>query len=162
MRPQLRSVLAAAALLMIAATAPDRLPTIHATTAASGEVVLDPEKRQVTIVHFWATWCAPCRVEMPILDAAFAKYHGDDITMLAISLDTGASRRRIAAAGQNMSFPVARLTDTDLTRRDVPKALPETRIYGRDGRLRYLFGDGKTKLDAATLDRIISSLLDED
>lgn len=41
------------------------------------------------LVNFWATWCAPCREEMPYLDALEAKYGGDDFEVVAISLDMG-------------------------------------------------------------------------
>ncbi|WP_245944942.1 TlpA disulfide reductase family protein [Pelagibacterium lacus] len=41
------------------------------------------------LVNFWATWCAPCREEMPFLDALEAKYGGEDFEVVAISLDMG-------------------------------------------------------------------------
>jgi thiol-disulfide isomerase/thioredoxin len=150
-----------AALVLIAATgasAPPRLGEIHATTPSGEAVSLAPGK--VTVIHFWATWCAPCRVEMPELDASYRRHRDQGLTMLGISLDSGASRGKIAEAARGLSFPVARLADTDLARRDVPQALPETRIYGRDGRLRYWFRAGKP-LDEKTLEQILPPLLAE-
>lgn len=41
------------------------------------------------LINFWATWCAPCREEMPFLDALQARYGGDDFEVVAISLDIG-------------------------------------------------------------------------
>ncbi len=81
--------------------------------------------------------------------------------MLGIALDAGASRRKIGDAAMGAAFPVARLADTSWSRRDVPRALPETRIYGRDGRLRYVFRAGGTMLDAKVLERILPPLLAE-
>jgi thiol-disulfide isomerase/thioredoxin len=49
------------------------------------------------LINFWATWCAPCREEMPFLDALEAQYGGDDFEVVAISLDIG-SDGPVAAA----------------------------------------------------------------
>ena len=115
---------------------------------------------QVTIVHYWATWCAPCRLEMPILDAFYRKHHAQGLAMLAISIDQGASTRKLQGATSRFAFPVARVDDVKLPRRDIPTAIPVTRVYDRGGKLVFQTkGDGKTILDSATLERAVSPLL---
>lgn len=114
----------------------------------------------VTIIHYWATWCAPCRVEMPVLDAYYRKHHPQGLHMLAISIDEGASQQKLKQATSSFSFPVARIDDVNVPRRDIPTALPVTRVYDRSGRLVFASkGDGRSTLDMATLERVVTPLL---
>lgn len=116
--------------------------------------------RQVTIIHYWASWCVPCRVEMPILDAFYRRHRAQGLSLLAISLDQGVSTRKLQELTGNFAFPVARIDDVKMPRRDIPIALPVTRVYDRDGRLAFATrGDGRTMLDDATLERVVSPLL---
>jgi len=115
---------------------------------------------EVTIVHYWATWCAPCRIEMPILDAYYRKHHGEGVAMLAVSIDQGVSVHRIHEATAGFAFPVARVEDVKMPRRDIPTALPVTRVYDRSGRLVFASkGDGRSTIDMATLERVVTPLL---
>lgn len=115
---------------------------------------------EVTIVHYWATWCAPCRLEMPILDAFYRKHHAQGLAMLAISIDQDASTRKLQEATSRFAFSVARVDDVKMPRRDIPTAIPVTRVYDRGGKLVFQTkGDGKTILDSATLERTVSPLL---
>jgi hypothetical protein len=58
------------------------------------------------------------------------------------------------------AFPVARVEDVKMPRRDIPKALPVTRVYDRSGRLVFATkGDGRSTIDAATLERVVTPLL---
>ena len=115
---------------------------------------------QVTMVHYWATWCVPCRLEMPILDAFYRKHHGQGLAMLAVSIDQGVSTRKLQDVTAKFAFPVARIDDVKMPRRDIPSALPVTRIYDRSGRLVFATrGDGHTIVDAATLERVVTPLL---
>jgi thiol-disulfide isomerase/thioredoxin len=115
---------------------------------------------EVTIVHYWATWCAPCRLEMPILDSFYRKHHPQGLAMLAISIDQGVSTNKLQQATSKFTFPVARIDDVKMPRRDIPTALPVTRIYDRRGNLVFQTkGDGRTIIDAATLERVVSPLL---
>jgi thiol-disulfide isomerase/thioredoxin len=115
---------------------------------------------QVTVVHYWATWCAPCRLEMPILDAFYRKHHGQGLAMLAVSIDQGVSTGKLRDVTSKFAFPVARVDDVKMPRRDIPTALPVTRVYDRSGKLVFATkGDGRTILDSATLERVVSPLL---
>ena len=114
----------------------------------------------VTIVHFWATWCAPCRIEMPVLNAYYRKHHAQGLSMLAISVDQGVSTRKLQQVTGKYAFPVARVDDVKMPRRDIPSALPVTRVYDRSGRLVFATkGDGRSTMDMATLERVVTPLL---
>jgi thiol-disulfide isomerase/thioredoxin len=115
---------------------------------------------EVTIIHYWATWCAPCRIEMPILDAYYRKHHAQGLAMLAVSIDQGVSARKLQEATGKFAFPVARIDDVKMPRRDIPRALPVTRVYDRSGRLVFASkGDGRSTIDMATLERVVTPLL---
>jgi thiol-disulfide isomerase/thioredoxin len=117
-------------------------------------------KGDVTVVHYWATWCVPCRIEMPVLDSLYRKHHGQGLAMIAISIDDSASTAKLKQVTSRFAFPVARVDDVKIPRRDIPAAIPETRVYDRTGRLVFQSkADGKTTVDAATLERVVDPLL---
>ena len=115
----------------------------------------------VTIVHYWATWCVPCRIEMPILDAYYRRHRGQGLTMLAVSVDQGVSAKRLKDVAGKFAFPAARIDDVRMPRRDIPTALPVNRVYDQSGRLVFQSkGDGRTTIDMATLERVVTPLLE--
>ena len=115
---------------------------------------------EVTIVNYWATWCAPCRIEMPVLDSYYRKHHRQGLAMLAISIDQGVSAQKLQQVTGKFAFPVARVDEVKMPRRDIPRALPVTRIYDRSGRLVFATkGDGRSTIDMATLERVVTPLL---
>jgi len=118
----------------------------------------------VIIVNFWATWCAPCRTEMPALDAYFRRHKADGLALLAISVDAGASVKKLGAATSAYSFQVTRLDDVKMPRSAIPTALPATRVYDRDGILRFDSASmkGQPVLDEALLERVVTPLLAPD
>ena len=80
--------------------------------------------------------------------------------MLAISIDQGVSTSKLKAMTSKFAFPVARIDDVKMPRRDIPTALPVTRIYDRTGKLVFeTKGDGRTIIDMATLERVVTPLL---
>ena len=48
---------------------------------------LSAARDKVVVVSFWATWCPPCRKEMPVLDALYRRYHGQGLEMIGLSAD---------------------------------------------------------------------------
>ena len=148
--------LAAAALIAVATSAP-AAPFQSAKTITGAPFSSNGE---VTIVHYWATWCVPCRLEMPVLDSFYRRHHGQGLAMLAVSIDQGVSTAKLREVTGKFAFPVARVDDVRMPRRDIPSALPVTRVYDRSGRLVYATkGDGRSILDAATLERVVTPLL---
>ena len=80
--------------------------------------------------------------------------------MIAISLDQGASTRKLQDLTRKYAFPVARIDDVKMARRDIPTALPLNRVYDKSGKLRFQEGgDGRSTIDLATLERVVSPLL---
>lgn len=115
---------------------------------------------RVTIVHYWATWCVPCRAEMPVLDAYYRAHRAQGLAMLAVSIDNGASAHKLQVVTAPFAFPVARIDDVRMPRRDIPTAIPVTRVYDSSGRLVFQTeGDGRTIIDTATLERVVNPLL---
>jgi len=99
------------------------------------EVSLASLRGKVVIVNFWATWCPPCREEIPDLVALQAKYK-DRLQIVGISQDEGAldQVRRFAAARQ-MNYPIV-MTTSDIEGRFPPvHALPTSFIIDPEGRL---------------------------
>lgn len=90
----------------------------------------------VTVVNFWATWCEPCRTEMPELAQAARSLAGDGVTFVGVNVadDTEAAR----AFTENIGYPSISDPDGTLLRTvpDVPpQALPITVILDREGRI---------------------------
>lgn len=65
------------------------LPDLAFKTAEGGAITLDDFAGTPLLVNFWATWCAPCRAEMPALAELQEKMGGEDFQVLAINIDTG-------------------------------------------------------------------------
>jgi thiol-disulfide isomerase/thioredoxin len=72
-----------------AATQPKRLPPLSFTNGQGKAVTLADFRGRIALVNLWATWCVPCRKEMPALDSLEGKLGGPDFSVVAINLDTG-------------------------------------------------------------------------
>lgn len=73
--------------------APKPVAALDVITADGAAASLEAMAGELLVVNFWATWCAPCRKEMPQLDALAARYGGRGVTVVALSLDrSGAAK----------------------------------------------------------------------
>jgi len=100
------------------------------------EVSLSDLRGKPVLLNFWATWCGPCRIEMPFLQEIYEKWTGKELVLLAVNLqeDPGKVREFVESAGY--SFPVL-LTDGN----EVPlsyniRGIPATFFIDADGVIR--------------------------
>lgn len=97
---------------------------------------------QVVLVNFWATWCEPCRDEMPSIQRLRQKLAGKPFMVLAVNVDEPESRIRNFLEKMPLDFPVLVDNGKVATRAWKVRVLPASFIVGRDGRIRYsLTGD---------------------
>lgn len=75
------------------ATEPRRLPPLAFTDATGKEVTLADFRGRVVLLNLWATWCVPCRKEMPALDALEKAKGGADFEVVAVNIDTGSDEK---------------------------------------------------------------------
>jgi thiol-disulfide isomerase/thioredoxin len=92
---------------------------------------------KVVLVNFWATWCVPCREEMPSIERLRASLDARRFAVLAVNLAEPESRIEKFLDAVPVNFTVLLDRDTQTTRAWQAKLLPATYIVGPDGRIRY-------------------------
>ena len=92
-----------------------RTPALRLPRLDGGASALEEHRDRLVIVNFWATWCTPCTVEMPTLEALWRQYRERGLVVLAVSVDRGAPRLLLEpyVARLGLSFPI--LLDADLS-----------------------------------------------
>jgi peroxiredoxin len=113
-------------------------PDFTLRSADGHNLRLAEQRGQVVLVNFWASWCGPCREEMPLLDALYRKYHASGFTLLGINIDDDPRNARTVLDKAHLSFPVLLDTDKQVSKRYELSAMPSTVLIDRDGRVRYL------------------------
>jgi peroxiredoxin len=89
---------------------------------------------KVVLVNFWATWCAPCRKEMPDLDALYKRFQPQGLVILAIS-DEDAAKVQPFITEKKTTYPVLLDTGSKVTKLFGVDGIPKTFVYDRAGKL---------------------------
>jgi len=117
---------------------------------------------QVVIVTFWATWCSPCRQELPLLSAYASKHAGQGLRVLAISLDTPDQLDEVRALAKQFSFPVGLLGGDRLPGYGRIWRLPVSFTIDRKGKLvDNGWDDANPVWTAERLEQVVTPLLSE-
>jgi peroxiredoxin len=98
---------------------------------------LSDYRGHAVLVNFWATWCAPCREEMPSLERLRASLEGRRFVVLAVNLAEPEARIRRFLQAVPVGFPILLDRDASAAKRWQAKLLPATYIIGPDGAIRY-------------------------
>jgi peroxiredoxin len=99
---------------------------------------LQEQRGRVVMINFWATWCAPCRVEMPHLARLYEKYRVSGFTVLAVNIDEDPHKAASLARQLGMRFPVLLDTEKKVSRLYDLSTMPSSVLVDRDGRVRYI------------------------
>jgi len=113
-------------------------PAVTLDMLEGGAVPLGALKGQVVLVNFWATWCPPCRAEMPGLESLYEAKHAAGFTVVGVSLDEKAPPEVAAFLyDHHIAYPVAMATPEVVAAFGGVSSLPTSYLIDRNGRVRY-------------------------
>jgi thiol-disulfide isomerase/thioredoxin len=133
----LRALLVAA-LMATPALAVTPAPAFKLDSMAGKQVSLDQYKGQVIMINFWASWCGPCRTEMPILEKLHAKYKPMGFTMIGVNVEPDSSLAANWLKSTPVTFPILFDTKSEVSKLYAVAGMPSTVIIDRKGNLRWL------------------------
>ena len=114
---------------------------------------------KVIVINFWATWCVPCREEMPALEAYYQKHREEGLQLLAISMDEPADDQKVLDFMRAFSFPAAFVRDANTKNYGRIWRIPLTFVIDRQGILRKDGWYGDPKIDLPLLEKVVTPLL---
>jgi peroxiredoxin len=143
MRQPLRITLATLAMMALASVngaATERTPAPDFTLkSATGENIKLSELRgQVVMINFWASWCGPCRQEMPLLDEIHARYSPMGFTMLGVNVEEDSAKAKALLKDLPVDFPILFDQKNQVSKDYDVIAMPSTVLVDRDGNIRYI------------------------
>lgn len=124
-----------------AATASDRLkvgqpaPPFQLTLIDGSKVSLDQMRGEVVVLNFWATWCGPCKTELPLLDGYYRIQQKHGLRVFAITTEDSLPLGRLRKLFEVMTIPSARSVKGPYG--VIGGGVPTNIVIGRDGRVRY-------------------------
>ena len=121
---------------------------------------LSESRGEVILLNFWASWCGPCRQEMPLLDSLHNKYKDLGFKVMGVNVEEN-SKEAIKILNEiKVSFPVVFDTTNKVSELYNVSAMPSTVLIDRDGKMRYLH-KGYKPGDEATYKQWVKKLIKE-
>ena len=146
--PFLRLAVRSAAVLAVALSAvsissagiSNSAPAPQFSLAARGgkTVNLAQYKGQVVMINFWATWCGPCRQEMPLLESIYKKYNKMGFTLLGVNVEPDPKPAEDWLKATPVSFPILFDTKSEVSKMYQVSGMPSTVIVDRKGNVRVI------------------------
>jgi DsbE subfamily thiol:disulfide oxidoreductase len=133
-------------------------PSLQGDTLSGDPVNLDAVQGKVVLINFWATWCPPCRLEMPAMQTLYDRYHDQGFEILAVNLQEQDSQMSAFVDEMGLTFPVIVDRTGDLSSAYRVTSLPTTFIVDREGVIRDRIVGGP--LAEALLESKITPLLE--
>jgi thiol-disulfide isomerase/thioredoxin len=118
------------------------------------QVSLRQYQGKVVFLNFWATWCIPCREEMPSLERLHQTYQAQDLVILSIDLKESADQVKAFFQKHGLSFPALLDQDGSVFRDYLVAGMPTTYLIGRDGTMLARGVGGRDWLRAEALQLI--------
>ena len=115
-----------------------RRPALNVTTRDGRLLTSDSLRGRVVLVNVWATWCAPCRVEMPALQQIATAYASDSLVVLGLSVDRGPAADVDAfLAERGITYPVAIVDQRTIAELGGVRGYPTSMLLDRDGVIQH-------------------------
>ncbi len=101
-------------------------------------IKLSELRGQVVMINFWASWCGPCRQEMPLLDQLYQRYQPMGFTLLGVNVEEDSRAADKVLSQIPVSFPILYDNKNQVSETYDVSAMPSTVLIDRDGKVRYL------------------------
>ena len=114
----------------------DTAPALVVTALDGTTFDLAKQLGKVVLVNYWASWCLPCRKEMPKLNRFYLRYHGQGLEIIGISIDFERDFEKARRVARAVTYPTAvakAITDNGF---GIPEGVPITWIIDVDGKVR--------------------------
>lgn len=113
-------------------------PDFALKSASGSNLRLSEYRGDVVMINFWATWCGPCRQEMPLLNDLYARYNRVGFSLLGVNIDDDSGRALEMAEELGVSFPVLFDDRKEVSRLYQVEAMPVTVLVDREGKVRHV------------------------
>jgi cytochrome c biogenesis protein CcmG, thiol:disulfide interchange protein DsbE len=134
----------------------DPAPRFSVDLFGKQKITSDQLRGQVVIINRWATWCGPCKKELPELDTYYRQHAKDGLRVFAVTTEDSIPDFQLKPLAAVLAFPLAhRLSGSAF---DILDAVPTNYVIDRNGVVRYAKAGA---FDAETLDAVVGPLLAE-
>ena len=129
----------------------DTAPALVVRQLDGSEFNLASRRGTVVVINVWATWCPPCRAEMPALDAFYRHHRDEGVEVIGLSADDLHDRKDVVKVMHDFSYPAALAAEATANGFGVAKVLPITYIVGADGIIGAILKPGHSTITEETL-----------
>jgi|SRR5579859_2380759 len=147
------------ALLFARFAAAEPAPALTVPTLAGSTFDLSAQRGHVVVVNFWATWCVPCRAEMPMLDAFYKKHQAQGLTLIGVSVDTPHALDSVKKVAATVSYPIAVARDAQANGFPAVNALPITYVIDAQGQVKATLMPDEKGMSEKQLADLVEPLL---
>lgn len=113
-------------------------PSFTSPTLSGSEIALDDHVGDVVVVNFWATWCPPCKAEMPGINAFYERHQAEGLVVLAVNAKESESLVRPFIESNNFTFPILLDPAGSVVNQYQVRSFPTTIIIDRNGIVRHI------------------------
>jgi len=132
-------------------------PALLARSFSGEPIDLSALRGKVVVLNFWASWCVPCRQELPTLDALYREGREQGVTVIGLSADDRPDRADAVKAASAVSYPVGLLSEAQVNGFGAPRFLPLTYIIDATGKVSAVLTANRGPVSAGQLRAAVSA-----